>query len=84
MIFLLLGCSPEGYVVTQELIVQGNSICINNGGLASVEYLDYSNEYESCGYKCRKPTGFVVNTGILRCVNGLSKKVSIRLERRDD
>jgi len=74
---ILTGCGTNS--ATTELIERSWALCVHNDGLRRIDNVSLLQESESCGFKCARATGFVVNDGDVRCKNGATFSTSVRI-----
>lgn len=69
LIVLLTGCT-ESFRATPVNIKIATSMCESNDGLANITKADFQTEWESCGYRCSRPTGRKTYNTVFTCNNG--------------
>lgn len=70
LLALIAGCSVRDGKVRQVHIDEALSLCSSNGGIASIENADMTDERESCGSRCSRRTGRTLYRAYLKCNNG--------------
>jgi hypothetical protein len=73
LIFALTACGESA--VTQVHIDKATQLCAPNGGMAKIKEGHWSQEQESCGYRCSRHTGRHLYEARVQCMNGAAFEV---------